>query len=647
MIRLMYKQALYFIFFLFIVAQAQLGKAQTICLPCIAFEDAVGDCCLEGNAVDYFEDLDNDGIGGKKFASLCNHPGQGYVTISGDCDDNDRKVLNPYVGSADILLNGKPLTSTTPLEIGLIDLTANLSEPPLAPSQLIWGGLASGIGTEGQFFYDGTPGTIEIRTCDQVLASVKISECNLQVERELTIEYRNPYTNQWNDEVASIPVGMFCKGDNIDLRLISIPEIQDPSKIVWSGYPGVNATGKNVTFKLQDIGSVKATVCGSSANEKLFLINQTPPTEEIDLYTDADDDGLGSCEVCTTLCKAKYEYEKTIGIEHCGILTNDGDNDKGEGYQHFIRLLDDDGPGTREVTEPGKTLFIVESQNISASGTATRNGETCYPTGYPRWSGIAPEFTGQSIGFTPTTTGDVIFNYNPNDNIQAGIEIVDEDKTSASITLPAIKDLNKKLKDKVVGTRLKNLVPKLDASLSIQGNNVDFYDDGSKFGIKRDYKVKMSGAIDLPDIEFPIPAPVPWGKIELVGELGDFFIGGEIGALKDQSTSNPNYSLDGKLQTGIKGIGAGIKVTAGSDYLVSLQGSGLFLTNIIIDGVPKINNNVLIADFSLEPIELNFEVKFKVTLLSTFDVDIYSEKFELIDITDELSLGTVELYNLD
>ena len=42
----------------------------------------------------YYVDNDNDGFGGGTGQTLCKSPGQGYITIGGDCDDTD-KLINP------------------------------------------------------------------------------------------------------------------------------------------------------------------------------------------------------------------------------------------------------------------------------------------------------------------------------------------------------------------------------------------------------------------------------------------------------------------------------------------------------------------------------------------------------------------------
>lgn len=45
--------------------------------------------------VTYFVDNDKDGFGGGTGQSLCKSPGQGYITIGGDCNDTD-KLINPF-----------------------------------------------------------------------------------------------------------------------------------------------------------------------------------------------------------------------------------------------------------------------------------------------------------------------------------------------------------------------------------------------------------------------------------------------------------------------------------------------------------------------------------------------------------------------
>ena len=53
-----------------------------------AYTDANGVCCNVNTAKEYFEDLDDDKVGGKSLGKFCVAP-KGAVLISGDCNDNE------------------------------------------------------------------------------------------------------------------------------------------------------------------------------------------------------------------------------------------------------------------------------------------------------------------------------------------------------------------------------------------------------------------------------------------------------------------------------------------------------------------------------------------------------------------------------
>ena len=419
---------------------------------------------------------------------------------------------------------------------------------------------------------------------------------------------------------------------------------------VWSGM--ASGTGAEASVTVGDSGYYTVSICNKVlGKDKIGEADDTM----IPLYTDKDGDGIGGCTKCGEICEARYKYMMSIGISPspntilCGVRET-GDYDEEE---RVFTLKDDNGPGNR-VVKDGETLHIVDNPNQQI--TAQLTGECFHPgfksiqySKFPQWDGISRGGNGQPTKtFIANSSGTLKCSAALHLDYEANVQIVGKNKWSPTVfKIDQIEDVNEKIKKYIEKTPLKNFIPKIEMSGTVNGENVDYYNDGSKTGIKRDYKINAGGSISLPNTGDVPLYTVGVAKVYANLTFGNFFLVGSIGALKDQSTPNPNYQLDGKIETGVRGIGLTICAKAGNDYVLSLSGCGYSNFNFIIRGQPVLKGNSLYCNLTLQPIQVRIGFSATFTSLKYLSVKVLDVYYDFDGLNEEVQIKEIHLKDLD
>ncbi|MEM9340912.1 MAG: hypothetical protein AAGA66_19410 [Bacteroidota bacterium] len=294
-------------------------------------------------------------------------------------------------------------------------------------------------------------------------------------------------------------------------------------------------------------------------------------------------------------------------------------------------------------------LMVQNARTRSAEIVADiKKPKEGFAPGYPKWQGARGQGTTAIFPGHSSGTVSVISDKGcPAKSIR--VTLVDEDKITGTTgpvgeIVKAIKDMEKRVEEKMGTTNLSNTDFKFSVMGSGESKKVDFYANGSKVGKYNRLTASVGGSITLPVLSFNARLGASPFYVKATITPGTASITGNINALYDESLRVP-MTGNGTILAKMTGLSIGIGPAAGQEGLCTIAvlatgAIGEIYAKSTITPQPK--GLRFTNTWGVSPVVFNVKAYIEV-----FDNEVCSAEFYSVEVLKGVKDAPINSFDID